>query len=162
VADARIDADDPRLVDPSAAAHAVADGGLAADYVAPPRMTLVPAATQFSRLEHDHGPLALLLTASFRNESAWHIWLYSLAIRDAGTWYQPMLILGDQYDLPLPRTQSLIAAPYIRASAVAERFALFHLPERGDHWPTHLQVTAKATFVRRRARRLVITLTPPA
>jgi hypothetical protein len=145
-------------------------GGLAGDYLAPPEMTLVPASTQFGRLEHDYGPLALLLTVSFRNESARHIWLHSLAINDAGTWYQPMPFLGDrvhllspqhQHDLPLPRTQNLITAPYIPASAVAERFALFRLPERWDRWPTHLQVTAKATFVRRRARRLVVTLTNP-
>jgi len=143
-------------------------GELAGDYLAPPQMTLVPASTQFGRLEHAHGPLALLLTVSFRNESARHIWLHSMAIKDAGTWYQPMPFLGDrvhllspqhQHDLPLPRTQSLLTAPYIPASAVAERFALFRLPERWDRWPTHLQVTAKATFVRRRARRLVVTLT---
>jgi hypothetical protein len=146
-------------------------GELASDYVAPPRITLVPASTQFGRLEHAHGPLALLLTVSFRNESARDIWLHSLAIKEAGAWYQPMPFLGDrvhllspqhQHDLPLPRTQSLLTAPYIPASAVAKRFALFRLPERRDHWPTHLQVTAKATFVRRRARRLVVTLTPPA
>jgi hypothetical protein len=146
-------------------------GRLAGDYLAPPQMTLVPASTQFGRLEHDYGPLALLLTVSFRNESARPIWLHSLAIHDAGTWYQPMPFLGDrvhlispqhQHDLPLPRTQSLITAPYIPASAVAERFALFRLPERWDRWPAHLQVTAKATFVRRRARRLVVTLTQPA
>ena len=47
-------------------------GGLAGDYWAPPQMTLVPASTQFGRLEHAHGPLALLLTVSFRNESARH------------------------------------------------------------------------------------------
>lgn len=146
-------------------------GELAADYVAPPRMTLVPAATQFGRLEYEHGPLALLLTVSFHNESARPIWLHSLAIKEAGTWYQPMAFPGErvhllsrqqQHDLPLPQTQSLITAPYIPASAVAERFVLFRLPERGDRWPTRLQVTAKATFVRRRARRLVVTLMPPA
>src|SRR5215216_1079307 len=146
-------------------------GELASDYVAPPRMTLVPASTQFGRLEHAHGPLALLLTVSFRNESARDIWLHSLAIKEAGAWYQPMPFLGDrvhllspqhQHDLPLPRTHSLLTAPYLPASAVAKRFAPFRLPERWDHWPTHLQVTAKATFVRRRARRLVVTLTPPA
>jgi hypothetical protein len=122
-------------------------GELASDYVAPPRMTLVPASTQFGRLEHAHGPLALLLTVSFRNESARDIWLHSLAIKEAGAWYQPMPFLGDrvhllspqhQHDLPLPRTQSLLTAPYIPASAVAKRFALFRLPERRDHWPTHL------------------------
>jgi hypothetical protein len=48
------------------------------------------------------------------------------------------------------------------ASTVADRFALFRLPDRWDRWPTHLRVTAKATFVRRRARRLVVTLTQPA
>jgi hypothetical protein len=97
------------------------------------------------------------------------IWLHSLAIKEAGTWVQPMPFLGDrvhllspqQHDLPLPRTQSLLTAPYIPASAVAERFALFRLPERWDRWPTHLQVTGKATFVRRRARHLVVTLTHP-
>ena len=59
---------------------------------------------------------------------------------------QTILELAEQHDLPLPRTQSLLTAPYIPASAVAERFALFRLPERWDRWPTHLQVTAKATF----------------
>ncbi len=146
-------------------------GELASNYLAPPRMTLVPASTQFGRLEHAYGPLALLLTVTFRNESARPIWLHSLAIKEAGTWYQPMPFLGDrvhllspqqQHDLPLPRTHSLITAPYIPASTVAERFALFRLPERWGHWPTHVQVTAKATFVRRRARRLVVTLTPQA
>jgi hypothetical protein len=145
--------------------------GLAGEYWAPPRMTLVPDSTQFGRLEHDHGPLALLLTVSFRNESARHIWLHSLAIKDAGTWVQPMPFLGHrvhllcpqhQHDLPLPRTQSLLSAPYVPASAVAERFALFRLPERRDRRPTSLQVTAKATCVRRRARRLVVTLTRSA
>jgi hypothetical protein len=146
-------------------------GGLASDYLAPPRMTLVPASTQFGRLEHDHGPLALLLTMSFRNESTRPSWFHSLAIHEAGTWYQPMPFLGERvhllspqqlHDLPLPRTQSLITAPYIPASTVTERFALFRLPERWDRWPTHLRVTAKATFVHRRARRLVVTITNPA
>ena len=90
-------------------------GELAGDYLAPPQMTLVPASTHFGRLEHAHGPLALLLVVSFRNESARHIWLHSLAIYDAGTWYQPMPFLGDrvhllspqhQHDLSLPRTHS--------------------------------------------------------
>lgn len=146
-------------------------GGRAADYWAPPQMALVPASTQFGRLEYAHGPLVLLLTVSFHNENARPLWLHSLAIKDAGTWVQPMPCLGDrvhllspqqQHDVPLPPTQSLLTAPYIPASAVAERFALFHLPERWDRWPTHLRVTAKATFVHRRARRLVVTLTQPA
>ena len=77
-------------------------GSLAGDYWAPPQMTLVPASTQFGRLEHDYGPLALLLTVSFRNESARHIWLHSLAIHDAGTWYQPMPFLGDRVHLLSP------------------------------------------------------------
>src|SRR6266850_6573208 len=63
--------------------------GLAGDYWAPPQRTLVPASTQFGRLEYAHGPLALLLTVSFRNESARHIWLQSLAIHDAGTGTSP-------------------------------------------------------------------------
>ena len=37
-------------------------GELAGDYWAPPQMTLVPASTQFGRLEYEYGPLALLLT----------------------------------------------------------------------------------------------------
>jgi hypothetical protein len=77
-------------------------GSLAGDYWAPPQMTLVPASTQFGRLEHDYGPLALLLTVSFRNESARHIWLHSVAIHDAGTWYQPMPFLGDRVHLLSP------------------------------------------------------------
>ena len=77
-------------------------GELASNYVAPPRMTLVPASTQFGRLEHAHGPLALLLTVSFRNESARPIWLHSLAIKEAGTWYQPMPFLGDRVHLLSP------------------------------------------------------------
>jgi hypothetical protein len=134
-------------------------------------MTLVAASTPFGRLEHAQGPLAWLLTVSFRHESARPRWLHSLAIHEAGTWYQPMAFLGDRvhllspqqpHDLPLPRTQSLITAPYIPASTVAERVALCRLPERWDRWPTYLQVTAKATFVHRRARRLVVTLTNPA
>ncbi len=77
-------------------------GSLAGDYWAPPQMTLVPASTQFGRLEHDYGPLAVLLTVSFRNESARHIWLHSVAIHDAGTWYQPMPFLGDRVHLLSP------------------------------------------------------------
>jgi hypothetical protein len=134
-------------------------------------MTLVQATTQFGRLEHRSGPLALLLTVAFRNESAQPILLRSLAVKYGGTWYQPIHFLGDrvhllynqgQHDLQLPRTQSIIAAPYIPAAAVAERFALFRLPESWDRWPTYVQVTAKATFVRRRSRSLVVTLTNPA
>jgi hypothetical protein len=141
-----------------------------AAYFAPPRMALVQATTQFGRLEHCHGPLALLMTVTFQNDSAQHILLRSLAIKYAGTWYQPIHFLGDrvhlwynqgQHNLPLPRTQSLIAAPYIPAAAAVERFALFRLPESWDRWPTHLRVIAKATFVHRRSRSLAVSLTNP-
>jgi hypothetical protein len=144
--------------------------GLAGDYFAPPRMELVRASTQFGRLEYRRGPLALLLTVAFHNESAQQILLQALAIKYSGTWYQPIPFLGErvhllypqgQHGLPLPRTHNVIAAPYIPAAAVTERFALFRLPELWDQWPTHLQVTAKATFVRRRSRSLVVTLTNP-
>ena len=142
-----------------------------AAYFAPPHMSLVQATTQFGRLEHRSGPLALLLTIAFHNTSPQRILFRSLVIKYAGTWYHPIHFLGDrihlwynqgQHDLPLPRTQSLIAAPYIPAAAVAERFALFRLPESWDRWPTHLRVTVKATFVHRRARSLVVSLTNPA
>jgi hypothetical protein len=134
-------------------------------------MALVQATTQFGWLEHRRGPLALLLTAVFYNDSAQRILFRSLTIKYAGTWYHPIHFLGDrihlwynqgQHDLPLPRAQSLIAAPYIPAAAAAERHALFRLPDPWDRWPTHLRVTAKATFVHRRARSLVVTLTNPA
>jgi hypothetical protein len=140
-------------------------------YVAPPRMALVQAGTQFGRLEHRHGPLALLVTVVFQNHCAQHIWLRSLAVKYGGNWYHPIHFLGDRvhlwyarghHDLALPRAQSLIAAPYIPAAAVVERGALFRLPESWERWPTHLRVTAKATFVHRRARRLAVTLTNPA
>jgi hypothetical protein len=140
-------------------------------YFAPPRMTLVRATTQFGRLEYRHGPLALLLTVAFQNTRAEPILLRSLAIKSGGTWYHPIHFLGDrvhlwyeqgQHDLHLPRTQSLIAAPYIPPTAVVERFALFRLPEVWERWPIHLRVTAKATFVRRRSKSLVVTLTNPS
>jgi hypothetical protein len=139
-----------------------------AAYFAPPHMTLVPATTQFGRLEHRGGPLALLLTIAFHNNSTQRVLLRSLAIKYAGSWYHPIHFLGDrvhlwynhgQHNLPLPRAQSLIAAPYIPAAAAAERYALFRLPDSWDRWPTQLRVTAKATFVHRRARSLVVTLT---
>jgi len=142
-----------------------------AAYVSPPRMGLVQARTQFGRLEHRHGPLALLVTVAFQNDSAQHIWLRSLAVKYGGTWYHPIQFLGDRVDLwyahgrhnlSLPRDQSLIAAPYIPAAAAAERCALYRLPESWDRWPTHLRVTAKANFVHRRSRRLAVTLTNPA
>ena len=142
-----------------------------AAYFAPPRMALVQASTQFGRLEHCHGPLALLMTVTFQNDRAQLILLRSLTIKYAGTWYHPIHFLGDrvhlwyhhgQHHLPLPRTQSLIAAPYIPAAAAAERYALFRLPESWDRWPTQLRVTAKATFVHRRSRSLAVTLTNPA
>jgi hypothetical protein len=145
--------------------------GHAGAYFAPPRMALVQATTQFGRLEYRHGPLALLVTVAFHNDSEDHILLRSLAIKYGGTWYQPIHFLGERvhlwydqghHDLPLPRAQSLIGAPYIPAAAAAERFALFRLPDSWDRWPTHLRVTAKATFVHRRARSLVVTLTNPA
>ena len=145
--------------------------GLAGAYFAPPRMALVKPTTQFGRLEHRHGPLALLVTVAFQNDSERHILLRSLAIKYAGAWYHPIHFLGDRvrlwydqghHDLPLPRAQSLIAAPYIPATATAERCALFRLPESWDYWPTHLRVIAKATFVHRRSRSLVVTLTNPA
>jgi hypothetical protein len=145
--------------------------GLAGAYFAHPRMELVRAMTQFGRLEHRHGPLALLLTVVFHNEGEERILLRSLSIKYSGTWYQPIHFLGDQvhllyhqgqHHIELPRTPNIIAAPYIPATGVAERFALFRLPEPWDRWPTHLQVTAKATFVHRRSRSLVVTLTNPA
>ena len=123
------------------------------------------------RPEHRHGPLALLVTVAFQNDSAQHIWLRSLAVKYGGTWYHPIQFLGDRVDLwyahgrhnlSLPRDQSLIAAPYIPAAAAAERCALYRLPESWDRWPTHLRVTAKANFVHRRSRRLAVTLTNPA
>ena len=141
-----------------------------AAFVAPPRMALVQAATQFGRLEHRHGPLALLVTVTFHNDGAQHVWLRSLAVKYGGTWHHPMPFLGDRvhlwyahgrHDLALPRAQSLIAAPYVPAAAAVERGALFRLPESWDRWPTHLRVTAKATFVHRRARRLAVILTNP-
>jgi hypothetical protein len=52
-----------------------------AAFVAPPRMGLVQAATQFGRLEHRHGLLALLVTVTFHNDGAQHIWLRSLAVK---------------------------------------------------------------------------------
>jgi hypothetical protein len=142
-----------------------------AAYFAPPRMALVRASTQFGRLEHCHGPLALLMTVTFQNDRAQLILLRSLTIKYAGTWYHPIHFLGDRvhlwyhhgrHHLPLPRTQSLIAAPYIPAAAAAERYALFRLPESWDRWPTQLRVTAKAAFVHRRSRSLAVTLTNPA
>ena len=142
-----------------------------AAYVAPPRMALVQARTQFGRLEHCHGPLALLVTVAFQNDSTQHIWLRSMAVKYGGTWYHPIQFLGDRvhlwyangrHNLSLPRDQSLIAAPYIPAASAAERCALFRLPEAWDRWPTHLRVTAKANFVHRRSRRLAVTLTNPA
>jgi hypothetical protein len=144
---------------------------LAGAYFAPPHMELVRATTQFGRLEHRSGPLALLLTVSFRNDSEQRILLRSLVIKYGGTWYQPIHFLGEQvhllypygqHEIQLPRTQSIITAPYIPASSAAERFALFRLPELWERWPTHLQVTGKATFVHRRSRSLVVTLTNPA
>jgi hypothetical protein len=140
-------------------------------YLTPPRMALVWANTHFGRLEYRHGPLALLLTVMFQNTSAQPIWLRSLAIKSHGTWYQPIPFLGErvhlwheqgQHDLHLPRTQNIIAAPYIPPAAVVERCALFRLPDVWDRWPTPLRVTAKATFVRRRSTSLVVTLTNPA
>jgi hypothetical protein len=134
-------------------------------------MVLVQASTQFGRLEHCHGPLALLMTVTFQNDRAQPILLRSLTIKYAGTWYHPIHFLGDrvhlwyhhgQHHLPLPRTQSLIAAPYIPAAAAAERYALFRLPESWDRWPTQLRVTVKAAFVHRRSRSLAVTLTNPA
>jgi len=141
-----------------------------AAYVAPPRMTLVQAGTQFGRLEHRHGPLALLVSVAFQNDRAQHMWLRALAVKYGGTRYHPMPFLGDRghlwyahgrHDLALPRAQSLLAAPYIPATAAVERGALFRLPESWDCWPMHLRVTAKASFVHRRARRLTVTLTNP-
>ena len=144
--------------------------GYASAYWTPPRMMVVRGMTQFGRLEYRHGPLALLLTVAFQNDSAQQILLRSLAIKYGGTWYHPIHFLGDrvhllydqgQHEIPLPGTQSLIAAPYVPALAVAERFALFCLPESWDQWPMNLRVTAKASFVHRRSRRLVVTLTNP-
>jgi hypothetical protein len=140
-------------------------------YFVPPRMALVQATTRFGRLEHRNGPLALLLTVTFHNDSEQRILLRSLAIKYSGTWHQPIHFLGErvhlwygqgQHDIQLPHPQSLIAAPYVPAAAVAERFALFRLPESWDRWPTHLRVTAKATFVHRRSRSFIVTLTNPA
>ncbi|HSF34225.1 MAG TPA: hypothetical protein VLK82_27690 [Candidatus Tectomicrobia bacterium] len=139
-------------------------------YFVPPRMALVRAMTRFGRLEHRSGPLALLLTVGFDNESEQRILLRTLAIKYGGTWYHPIHFLGDRvhlwygedkHDIELPHRQSFIAAPYVPAAAVVERFALFRLPESWDRWPTHLRVTAKATFVHRRSRSLVVTLTNP-
>jgi hypothetical protein len=140
-------------------------------YFAPPHMALVQSTTQFGRLEYRSGPLALLLTVMFHNESKQRILLRSLTIKYGGSWYQPIHFLGDrihllyhqgQHDIQLTRAQSIIAAPYTPPAAAAERFALFRLPESWDRWPTHLQVVAKATFVGRRSRSLVVTLTNPA
>jgi hypothetical protein len=134
-------------------------------------MTLVRAMTQFGRLEHRSGPLALLLTVAFHNESEQQILVRSLAIKYGGTWYHPIHFLGDrvhllhdqgQHAIQLTRSRSIIAAPYVPAAAVAERFALFRLPELWERWPTQLRVTAKATFVHRRSRSLVVSLTNPA
>jgi hypothetical protein len=145
--------------------------GHASAYFVSPRMALVRDKTQFGRLEHRCGPLALLLTMVFHNDSPQRILLRSLAVKYAGTWYQPIYFLGDrihlwyhegQHDLPLPRSQSIIAAPYIPADAATERFALFRLPDSWDRWPTELRVIAKATFVHRRSRSLVVSLTNPA
>jgi hypothetical protein len=131
--------------------------GHASAYFASPRMALVQATTRFGRL-----------TMVFYNDSTQRILIRSLAVKYAGTWYQPIYFLGDRihlwyhqghHDLPLPRSQSLIAAPYIPADAATERFALFRLPDSWDRWPTHLRVTAKATFVHRRSRSVVVTLT---
>jgi hypothetical protein len=140
-------------------------------YFAAPCMTLVRPTTQFGRLEYRHGPLALLLTVAFQNTSAQLIGLRSLAIKFGGTWFQPIPFPGErvhlwyeqgQHDLPVPRTQNIIAVPYIPPAAVVERFALFRLPEVWDRWPTHLRVTAKATFMCRWSTSLVVTLTNPA
>jgi hypothetical protein len=139
-------------------------------YFVPPRMALVQAATQFGRLEHRSGPLALLLTVAFHNGSEQRIPLRSLEVKYSGTWYQPIhfpadrvRLLYDQgrHDIQLLCAQSIIAAPFIPGASVAERFALFRLPELWDRWPTHLRVIAKASFVRRRSRSLVVTLTNP-
>jgi hypothetical protein len=144
--------------------------GQTSAYWVPPRMTLVPTTTRFGRLEHRSGPLALLLTVAFHNESEQRVLLRSLAIKYSGSWYQPIHFLGDRvhllydeglHDIPLPQPQSIIAAPYVPAAAVVERFALFRLPESWDRWPTHLRITAKAIFVHRRSRSLVVTLENP-
>jgi hypothetical protein len=145
--------------------------GLAGAYFAHPRMELVPTMTRFGRLEHRSGPLALLLTVAFHNEGEEQILLRSLSIKYSGSWYHPIHFPGDEihllyhqgeHHIELPRSRSIIAAPYIPATAVAERFALFRLPEPWERWPTRLQVTARATFVHRRSRSLVVTLTNPA
>jgi hypothetical protein len=139
-------------------------------YFVPPRMTLVRTTTHFGRLEYRHGPLALLLTVAFDNTSAQPIGLQSLAIKSHGSWYQPIYFLGDrvhlwyeqgQHDLHLPRAQNIITAPYIPPSAAVQRCALFRLPDMWDRWPTHLRVTAKATFVHRRSKSLIVNLTNP-
>jgi hypothetical protein len=112
-----------------------------------------------------------VVTMAFHHNSIQRILLRSLAIKHVGTWYQPIYFLGDRvhlwynqgyHDLPLPRSRSLIAAPYIPADASTEQFALFRLPDSWDRWPTHLRVTAKATFVHRRSGSLVLTLSNPA
>jgi hypothetical protein len=139
----------------------------ASGYFASPRMTLVRAKTRFGRLGHHGGPLALLVTVVFQNERKQHILLRSLTIKYGGAWYQPIHFPGDQvhllyhegqHDIQLPRTLNIITAPYIPPATTAERCALFRLPESQVRWPTHLRVIAKATFVRRRSRSLVVTL----
>jgi hypothetical protein len=67
-----------------------------------------------------------------------------------------------QHDTELSRTSHLIAMPYVCVAAVTERFAPFCVLEFWNGWPTQLQVTAKATFMRWRSRRLVVTRTNPA
>jgi hypothetical protein len=171
VAYAYIDADDPRLMDTSAAEHAVENGGA--------RRGLLGSAPDDAGASLDAvwptgtcaraARLALDRDIPQRERTAY---LAPLAGHSRGRHLVPAHAVPGglgapplpqhQHDLPLPRTQSLLTAPYIPASAVAERFALFRLSERWDRWHMHLRVTAKATFVRRRARHLVVTLTQPA
>jgi len=136
-----------------------------------PHMALVQATTQFGRLEHRCGPLALFVGMTLHDNSIQRVLLRSLAIQYAGTWYQPIYFFGDrvhlwynqgQLDTLLPCSQSLIAVPHIPADTSTERFALFPLPPSWNRWPTYLRVTAKGTFVHRRTRSLVVTLTNSA
>jgi len=103
----------------------------------------------------DNRQFALFVTVRFRNESERDFLVRSLQAEYRGVWYDPLedlpslvrLLGKDGWQVPsFSREENIMKAPQIPRRNVAERVALFHLPDPGKEMPETLEFTVKVTF----------------
>jgi len=125
-----------------------------------PKVDIVPARTKFGWTGSD---FMLVVTVRLRNQNDRPVFLKSLRVKHAGTWYTSRHFHSDRIQLDIEAGSLVIGAlipqssaidsPKIPAMEVVERFGVFWLPTPAERWPKQLSFLWEAAFSRRRNRR---------